>query len=388
MVALTSSPINESNVEPSPYAWLRSRAPIPTSYAPACAPMYAFREVLKNRTSRARRMTDNCAEVPGRKCLICIEIWQVELEICVWRVSFHKYAYVHGDPIQGIDPTGLFTMANVMAGIGIGVTVGAIGGGIFGFIGGVLQAGDEPDLWSAFGTIVHYTVTGVVLCGLGGGVAGFAFVGSLPALIVGGSGLAAAGLLKFSDVTLDELFAALPYLPFMGTPNSWIRQLSPKIIAEAKKHDVPEELIASVLLYELNQINVMDTVFDREVFSGNYRSIGVAQLRYDNVRNWVPSQSDSTDREIRAGLIDPTRSVAFLAEAMAFWSNTKGSESTGTKVSRSTWDGYSQAKKEYVTKIFASAKDFEWGATHGAAEIYGVRHGLHVIQSPNSPLKR
>jgi hypothetical protein len=113
MVALTSSPINESYVEPSPYSWLCSRAPVPTSYAPACAPLYPFQEILENRTSRARRMTDNCAEVPGRKYIICIEIWQVELESCVWRVSFHKYAYVHGDPVQGIDPTGMFA-ANSM----------------------------------------------------------------------------------------------------------------------------------------------------------------------------------------------------------------------------------------------------------------------------------
>ena len=108
MVALTESALNESYAEPSPYAWLRTRAPVPTTYAPACDPLYPFQEILENRTSRARGMTDNCAEVPSRKCLICIEIWQVELEDGVWRVSFHKYAYVHGDPIQGIDPTGEF----------------------------------------------------------------------------------------------------------------------------------------------------------------------------------------------------------------------------------------------------------------------------------------
>jgi hypothetical protein len=66
-------------------------------------------------------MTDNCAEVPGRKYIICIEIWQVELESCVWRVSFHKYAYVHGDPISNIDPTGEFSLGNVMVSIGIGM---------------------------------------------------------------------------------------------------------------------------------------------------------------------------------------------------------------------------------------------------------------------------
>jgi RHS repeat-associated protein len=44
--------------------------------------------------------------------------------------SLHKYLYVHGDPIQGIDPTGLITMNNVMAslsGIGrIGATLGRV----------------------------------------------------------------------------------------------------------------------------------------------------------------------------------------------------------------------------------------------------------------------
>ena len=120
MVALTPSPINESYVEPSPYSWLRSRAPVPTSYAPACAPLYPFQGVLEKRTSRARGRTGYCAEVVERKYLICIEIWQVELESCVWQVSFHKYAYVHGDPIQGIDPTGQFLSILVGVGIGIG----------------------------------------------------------------------------------------------------------------------------------------------------------------------------------------------------------------------------------------------------------------------------
>jgi hypothetical protein len=108
MVALTTSTLNESFVEPSPYAWLRSRAPVPTTYAPTCEPLYPFQEILENRTSRARGTTGSCTAVSARKFAICIEIWQVELESCVWRVSFHKYAYVHGDPVNGIDPTGEF----------------------------------------------------------------------------------------------------------------------------------------------------------------------------------------------------------------------------------------------------------------------------------------
>ena len=115
MVTLASSTLNESYVEPSPYAWLRTCAPVPTTYAPACEPLYPFQEILENRTSRARGMTGSCTEVVERKFSICIEIWQVELESCVWRVSFHKYAYVHGDPIQGIDPTGEFFALGALA---------------------------------------------------------------------------------------------------------------------------------------------------------------------------------------------------------------------------------------------------------------------------------
>jgi hypothetical protein len=126
MVAITESSINESYVEPSPNAWLRSRTPVPTSYAPACAPLYPFQGVLENRTSRARGMTVRCTKVVERKFSSCIEIWQFELESCVWRVSFHKYAYVHGDPVQMIDPTGMFGVGSTFAGTSIASSIAGI----------------------------------------------------------------------------------------------------------------------------------------------------------------------------------------------------------------------------------------------------------------------
>ena len=129
MVALASPTLNESNVEPSPYAWLRTRAPVPTTYAPACDPLYPFQEILENRTSRARGMTGSCTEVVERKFSSCIEIWQVELESCVWRVSFHKYAYVHGDPVQGVDPTGEFIQPLITVGLYAMATLNAVSGG-------------------------------------------------------------------------------------------------------------------------------------------------------------------------------------------------------------------------------------------------------------------
>ncbi|WP_390630444.1 RHS repeat-associated core domain-containing protein [Roseiconus lacunae] len=41
--------------------------------------------------------------------------------------SLHKYAYVHGDPVQGVDPTGLFNVPAMAVRIGIGVALGATG---------------------------------------------------------------------------------------------------------------------------------------------------------------------------------------------------------------------------------------------------------------------
>jgi RHS repeat-associated protein len=42
--------------------------------------------------------------------------------------SLHKYAYVHGDPIQGIDPNGLSWSVNVMSTVSIGARMAVSGG--------------------------------------------------------------------------------------------------------------------------------------------------------------------------------------------------------------------------------------------------------------------
>jgi hypothetical protein len=49
-------------------------------------------------------------------------------------LSFHKYAFVHGDPIQGVDPSGLeFSLSGmVMTGGIIGASVGLVGGAALG----------------------------------------------------------------------------------------------------------------------------------------------------------------------------------------------------------------------------------------------------------------
>lgn len=51
--------------------------------------------------------------------------------------SLHKYLYVHGDPIQGVDPSGLqFSVAGLGVSISIGATLGGTLGGIDAALGG------------------------------------------------------------------------------------------------------------------------------------------------------------------------------------------------------------------------------------------------------------
>jgi RHS repeat-associated protein len=64
--------------------------------------------------------------------------------------SFHKYGFVHGDPVMGIDPTGLMTLSSSIAGISVGsilmagvsgyVLAGIYAANQFGFI----ETPDEP----------------------------------------------------------------------------------------------------------------------------------------------------------------------------------------------------------------------------------------------------
>jgi hypothetical protein len=203
MVALASPTLNESYVESSPYAWLRSRTPVPTTCAPACDPLYPFQEILENRSSRARGITGNCTQVVERKFAICIEIWLVELESCVWRVSFHKYAYVHGDPIQGIDPTGKW-----LGGLGVvalwGGAIGGTLGAVRGFVDGVL----DPD--ASWEDVIYNTVRSAIFgAAFGAGIAATgAYLAGISASlsILAGGGFLAVGTFN-NAFAIKESFA-------------------------------------------------------------------------------------------------------------------------------------------------------------------------------------
>jgi len=49
--------------------------------------------------------------------------------------SLHKYNYGNGDPVNNIDPTGMFSVANVVVGVGVGLALVALGGKFYTYAG-------------------------------------------------------------------------------------------------------------------------------------------------------------------------------------------------------------------------------------------------------------
>ncbi|TWU08631.1 tRNA(Glu)-specific nuclease WapA precursor [Symmachiella macrocystis] len=63
--------------------------------------------------------------------------------------SLHKYLYTHGDPVNGIDPTGLMTYGDVMGVLTVMGTGFAIGVSTNGLRNGALGLPVEDDWWKA-----------------------------------------------------------------------------------------------------------------------------------------------------------------------------------------------------------------------------------------------
>ena len=77
--------------------------------------------------------------------------------------SLHKYAYTHADPVNGIDPSGLFTLIGIMKTLTIWSGIGAISGGA---ISGIAAR--------SAGLSWQQTFTSMRFGALYGGLAGFA----------------------------------------------------------------------------------------------------------------------------------------------------------------------------------------------------------------------
>jgi RHS repeat-associated protein len=132
--------------------------------------------------------------------------------------SLHKYLYAHGDPINGIDPSGNMSVGTCMASIGIGMGIGAISGGIY----GSLRYGfGTSGMWRSVGI-------GTVI----GGLAGFGLSGLFSAYITK-AGLVAAGgkiLLLRASLGIISMYATAASVAYLvQSPRydkTWIKMTS------------------------------------------------------------------------------------------------------------------------------------------------------------------
>jgi RHS repeat-associated protein len=69
--------------------------------------------------------------------------------------SLHKYVYAHSDPINGSDPTGQYTLRQLLGGIFAGVVIGAtIGAGIGWLIAGTPGASTTASHFGVIGGLI------------------------------------------------------------------------------------------------------------------------------------------------------------------------------------------------------------------------------------------
>ncbi|MDR2409059.1 MAG: RHS repeat-associated core domain-containing protein, partial [Bacteroidales bacterium] len=308
--------------------------------------------------------------------------------------SLHNYLYAHSDSINNYDPTGNMSLG---AAIGIGMAVGAglglMGGFTFGAVNAVtgMWTG-QMDLETAMKTWGYYSIRGIVFGASFGGVIG-ASVACWPI----GAFTAISALISFAgilsgpdgiDKSTDNFLAELPYF---SSPSAVVYIMSNKIKEEAKKHDLPPELISAVLMFEMYQYHIGDALFDDEVISGAPHSIGIAQLRINNVRDWCPSNIHLTDAEIRNKLYTWNGSIEFLAEAMAYWRDNSPSVHPAAKPTIATWKNSDQQTKEKAAALYSTCKDDNFKLVlhgindlgcegeHRAGILYG-KYGLRQTQ--------
>ena len=120
--------------------------------------------------------------------------------------SLHKYAYVHGDPIQGVDPTGLFTVSGLVQSIAIGGAVGALTGAAAGAAYGAAKYG-------SFSAAAQGAILGLMY----GAATGAALGGAtylLASAIAATSASAAAGT-GGTAATIPELLPVSSYIVSM-----------------------------------------------------------------------------------------------------------------------------------------------------------------------------
>jgi hypothetical protein len=230
------------------------------------------------------------------------------------------------------------------------------------------------DVTTAFHSVLHYTQTGMKV-----GLVGGTFIGSLAIFPYNILSIVVALVVADSMINgnADNFLAELPYFEL---PTLEIILYSRKIRAEAARFGLPPELLSAVLMYEMYQIHIGDDLFDYEVFTGDMHSMGIAQLRIDNVRDWCPSTAALTDAEIRRLLISPDTSIELLAEAMNYWRTYTTSGIPEAHPTLVTWATYTQDQKELSVALYSSAKDSGIMGLDGAPSEAGIRFGRYGLR--------
>jgi RHS repeat-associated protein len=297
--------------------------------------------------------------------------------------SLHKYLYVHGDPVQGVDPTGLFT--SIQVGITTGI-IGALAGGTVSYINGGSVLGGAA-IGFGVGFSLGYLGGSIALHGaryVVGKVFGAIFLGpgKLPFVAAGGSVSNILTLLWRAAAFGGAAIEAFLFLETMwkgyedGEPfrhsldhflaiHPWAIKPEPGLLGAASirgpqgviqrykdvingQRAIPPELLASVLLAELKHYNVSDTIMDTFMF-GSDPSIGIAQIRVGTVidRGYAPGLKRE---EIADMLFHPGTAIQLLAADLKHVADTKG-------IDLSQWDALPLEQKEILVAGFTRSKD-------------------------------
>lgn len=283
--------------------------------------------------------------------------------------SLHKYLYVHGDPVQGVDPTGRSLSVSIGT-ISIAVGLGTFGlfAGIGAFNAGVGYLSGQMTFGQAMGTFGKWAGLGIV-AGIGTALTVF----TAP---VWGPWIAGATIWTKLTILAGALSIPVGAWRSGGVQEfaSGVNQVIPpfagaaatkyqgEIIAAGNAHGIPPELLAAVLTAERVDYSVVDWLLDDSVFGEGQakHSIGLAQMRIDNMQKWqIRGWNEGTPAwRIRSNLMNHEESIDVLAEVLARFLSTASPSRQAILTSKlANWDSLSYAEREDVVFDFATAKD-------------------------------
>jgi len=223
----------------------------------------------------------------------------------------------------------------------------------------------QMTVYQAFGNYTKWQFVGVS-AGLLAGLAVFTF----PAW---GPRIAQSWLLQMGLVTgLASISVAAWRAGGVGSLLSGLNIIIPpypiaaasKYVAEIKaagnRHGIPPELLATVLTAERYDYNAGDWLLDDIMIKPEEHSIGLPQLRIDNMRKWgIRGWNNSTPAwEIRSALMNHEESIDVLAEVLAhFLSSAPVGRRQALQNDLSNWNTLTYTEKEVIAVDFAGAKD-------------------------------